>query len=257
MLELAYSRQEYLGRLLEGPAWKRDLIHDLNDSRSTVDRVVSSLSDMGLITKTESGYVTTYSGQLMLDAVREAAAVAKTAEKGAELLNHFGTDAPRNHQFLVGADIVSMEQDSPAMVLRRLSGLVRSADKIRGVAVTANNDGFTQMLLEDTLDEETLKSRFVITADVLRHLVESFPGRVDQLISSPRATVAVANDLPFAWYLLDDGETLTANLAVHGPYENFLGYISNDSPPAVEWLATLFDRVERSATPLAEYELQN
>lgn len=253
MLELAHSRQEYLERMLEGPAWKRDLIADLDDSRSTVDRVVGSLSEAGLVTKTDSGFVTTHTGRLMLDAVEEATAVAQTAETGSELLNHLPMDT-LNHRFLIGAEIVSMEKDSPATVLRHLSNQVRSADELRGVSITANNDEFIQMILEDTLDKGTLTVRFVITPHILRHLSEAFPERIDQLIASPNAKVSVAEDLPCAWYMTDDGDALTANLTVHGPYDNFLGFISNDHPAAVEWLEGLFEQLERDATPLAEYE---
>lgn len=254
MLELARSRRAYLTRMLKDPAWKRDLIDDLDDSRSTVDRVVTSLEDARLIRKTESGFVTTHTGRLMLDTVEEATAAAQAATEGAELLNHLPIDAPRNHRFLIGADVVSMDQESPATVYDRLADKVESAERLRAGAISANNNEFIQLILENTLDSGTLSIRCVITAEVLRHIAAEFPERIDQVIAHNDSTITIVEQLPFAWYVLDDGERQTANLVIHGPYDNFLGYITNDHPAAVEWLDSLLATRERAGTPLAEYE---
>lgn len=94
MLETALARRDYLERLAEAPAWKRTLIDDLGDSRSTVDRAVETLQDVGLVERTEDGFRTTYAGRVLLDTATEASGGAADGGAAGESSPATSADGP-------------------------------------------------------------------------------------------------------------------------------------------------------------------
>jgi predicted transcriptional regulator len=253
MLDLALARQAYLERLAERPAWKRDLIDDLGDSRSTVDRAIEALTDAGLVVERDDGFATTYVGRVLLDTVTEATAIAETAGAAAELAANLPADAPRDHRFFAGGEVVSMDRFPPAQVVERITESLAAADRVRGAAVAPNSEQFIEVLYQRTVVEEELRMELLLPASLFPALFERYADRLAASLESEWLTFRVIDDPPYALYLMTADGATTAQLVVHGPHDNFLGYVENDSEAAVEWLEGRYADYRRRSRPLGEF----
>ena len=251
MLDLAFTRRQYLVRLSDGPARIRDLVDEFEHSRSTVNRAVRALEADRLVERGADGYEATYARRILLDAVDEAVAVAEAVETANGVLNELPS-SPRNHRFFADAEMVTIAETSPAAVLSRLQRVAEAADRLRGASIAANDEQFVSTLYRRTVVEESLELSYVMTESVADYLAAESPERARSIVEAG-LEVNVVTDLPFAWYLSTvDGRT-TAYLAIHGDKGNFLGYAANDDPDAVAWLADLFDAEHERGTSLAAY----
>jgi predicted transcriptional regulator len=253
MLDTALSRRDYLERLAEAPAWKRDLIDDLGDSRSTVDRAVDTLQDSGLVERTDEGFRTTYAGRVLLDTVREATAIADTAGAATGLLDHLPIDAPRDHRFFDDATVESMADRSPSVVLNRITESLAAADRVRGGAVATNSDEFIDVIRRRTLVEGDLQVELLLPESTAAQVAADYTAIIEESLDSDHVTLQVVDDLPFAFYLMTADGATDAQLLAHGPYGNFLGYVENDTPVAVDWLEALFVDHRREARPFRAF----
>ncbi|KOX96876.1 MarR family transcriptional regulator [Halorubrum tropicale] len=255
MLDLAFSRRQYLVRLADGPARIRDLVDAFEHSRSTVNRAVRALEADGLVERGADGYEATYAGRILLDTVDEAVAVAEAVETANGVLNELPS-SPRNHRFFADAEVVTIAGTPPATVLSRLQRVVEAADRLRGASIAANDERFVSTLYRRTVVEESLELSYVLTESVAEYLAAESPERARSIVEAG-VEVSVVTDLPFAWYLSTVEGRTTAYLAIHGDRDNFLGYAANDDPDAVAWLADLFEAEGGRGTPLAAYYRAN
>ena len=253
MLDLVLDRRRYLDRLSARPAWKRDLVDEFDDSRSTVDRAVDALEDADLIQRTEDGYETTYTGELLLETANEALAVAATATEWGEVINEFDTEGPREYRFFAGADVVTMSEFPPAVVWERVRAVVEESDQLRGGAFAPNDEEFMSAVHRRAVVEGSLDASLVVTEVVAEYLAAEMPTRTGDALDCGNITISVVTDLPFAWYIGTNEGRTRGYLTIHGAHDNFVGYAVNDDATAVEWLVSLFETHRDRGTPLAAY----
>ena len=67
MREIIAKRRSVLKVLNDEPLWKPELDEQLDVSRSTINRAVNELAEIGLIERIENGYTSTMAGELGLD----------------------------------------------------------------------------------------------------------------------------------------------------------------------------------------------
>jgi DNA-binding transcriptional ArsR family regulator len=253
MLEIALERRTYLERLADGPAWKRDLIDDLGDSRSTVDRAIAALTDAGLVERTDEGFRLTYSGHVMLEAVTEARAVGETVAAADGTLNHLPTDSPRDHRFFADAELTLMVDTPPATVLRATTDVLDGADRFLGASFVANDERFVDRLYEQTVETGTMEAEFAVTGSLASWVNDRYPSRTQRFVENDHFRGYVVDSLPHAFYLAErDGET-TAYIEVHAEQDNVVGFVENDAPWAVSWLRSRWDATVADAVPLGTY----
>jgi predicted transcriptional regulator len=253
MLEVAVQRQDFLELLARGPVHKRDLIDELGHSRSTVDRAIDSLTEAGLVERVDGEFVATYSGRLLLDQLTETRAVAETVTAAGATLNHLPTDVQRESRFFVDADVVSVENSSPAEVLRGITEVLEQSDRFRGASFVANDDRFIDAIYERTVERTAMEVEFLLTPSLAAWLAANYPERMRPLARSDHLACHVIESLPQAFYLAErEGET-TAYLGVHGDQGNFVGYVENDTAAAVSWVESRWTAARDGATPLAPH----
>ncbi|QAU14283.1 MarR family transcriptional regulator [Halorubrum sp. BOL3-1] len=251
MLDLAIARRQYLDRLADGPVRIRDLVDEFDHSRSTVNRAISALEEAGLVERGPDGCETTYAGRILLDTVDEARSVAETVETSNGVLDELPA-TPQNHRFFADADVVTIEEASPATVLARMIRVVEEADRLRGASLAANDERFVETLYRRVVVEGSLELSYVVTEPVAAHLADEMPELTRSIVDAG-VEVVVVSELPFAWYLATVNGRTTAYLAIHDDRDNFLGYAANDDPDAVGWLTGMFDAQLERGTPLAAY----
>ena len=184
MFQIALARRQYLDRLADGPTRIRDLVEEVDHSRSTVNRAIRALEDEGLVERGADGYETTYSGRILLDAVDEALAVAGTVEGSNGVLDELPA-TPRNHRFFADAEVVTVDEESPATVLARMIRVAEEADRLRGASIAANDERFVSTVYRRAVVEGTLELSYVVTEAVAGYLASELPERARDETSEP------------------------------------------------------------------------
>jgi predicted transcriptional regulator len=250
-LRLVSRRRDVLERLCGQPAWKRDLVDDLPYSRSTVDRAIADLSAESLVAKGDGGYVTTLTGRLFLDVVDEASETLATLRAANDWLGHLPPDAPVSPALFADAQVVTSTSPSPSDCLDAAVESLRTADRVRGLSVADNDPRWPRTLYERSVGAESLVADLVMTAEMADYVLDDYADWIPGYRESDALRVRVRETLPFGLFLLDHGDETEVHLFVHDDDAAVVARVSNDTPAAVAWAESLFERTFEAAQPLA------
>lgn len=251
-LNLALKRRKYLRVLTEHNMWKRDLVQELPDSRSTVNRSISELTEAGLVIESSSGYTATQSGRVLLATVEDSLDISSTIESESELLNNLPHCAPVAPEFFIGVHVAASGPPSPIAAVEGIHDVLANAEEVRGVSIADNDTDFVDTLYTRSVELGELDMDLLLERNLAHHIVSHYPEMVAKSFQTGNISIGVVDDVPYTIYLMtEDGQT-TAFLIVHGDSREFLGYLSNDSEPAVEWATSVYESFLDSATPLQE-----
>lgn len=243
LVSLLVERADFFEALADGPHDKRTLADELDTSRSTVDRVLRTFVNTGIVHRRDSGYELTLPGRCALDAFDRYERTIEGLSDAQELLSMLPSDAPIDPVFLVGADVYTSTPDIPDGVIQQLFASVSDSEYFAGVAPVAlvgQLRGFTdaanrggtavEMVIEDDLFEKLLDvpdSREVIVGQLRRESANLY-----------------RTDIPFGFGLwITDDE---AGIVVYTD-TGVGGLALNDDPDAVAWATTLFESVREDA----------
>jgi len=254
LLSLAERRRPYLSLLSAGPEHKRDVIDELGDSRSTVDRAIERLADRGLVDRTDDGaWTATTKGELLLETVEETRACVESIAAGADLLAHLPCDEPVPPALFRDAAVDIADGPTPLAIAERVRDTVATATGIRGFAVADHGAGVNEDILASTFGDDGFEFDYVFD----RSLVEGMQPAEDvswaELTDPPNAHATVASDLPFGLMLTehDDGPRLT--IVVYDDRNVVQGQVQTDNPEAVAWGSDVFERYRERGTPLTTW----
>jgi predicted transcriptional regulator len=243
LADVLSKRRECLAALVEGPRDKRDLVATLDIPRSTLDRAIRELEEVGLVVYDEGQYRATTTGRLALeehDRYRES--LASFAAAGTTLAS-LPEDTLLGSAFLRGARVVESEPYAPDGVVAELLESVRTAEVVRGVApvaMTGHTDEFRTVATDGGGRLE-----LVFAPAVFDHLASAQTQGLLDAIESP-AVDFYRGELPFSFglWLADDRE---AGVVVYDE-TGIRGVVANDTEAAIRWARDQYDRVARTAT---------
>jgi predicted transcriptional regulator len=236
------SRRRALLERLHGGTWtKRDLVGEVEASRSTVDRALRRLEALNLVSYEGGGYRLSLSGRLALGAYDQFAARAESVVAAGDLVSHLPPDAPVAPSMLTDAELVlEGAKKGPTEVLReRLS----RAGRVRALA----------RVYDETLSEGLLPRSMAGEAEVdvllSRRGVESANGADGLRRAGEAGVVRRVESAPYGLFVLGDGEE--ACLAVYDRENNLRGVMRNDAPRAVSWADDLLAEYDETARPVS------
>ncbi|WP_255169012.1 helix-turn-helix transcriptional regulator [Natrononativus amylolyticus] len=251
-----HSRIELFGALEHGPLEKPELEAALGCSRSTVDRAVRDLESAGLLTRTEGGYELTLYGRLLVD--RYLACLDDAAEivPAGPLLSSLPPEAPMAATFLDGASVVRSTPPVPHQPVSEFERLLGRADRLRGLSCCISQST-TPRLLADRVLEGSLAADLVVCEDLASYALE--PSRracTRALLETEGYRLHRVESLPYGLVLLEiDGDHRVV-LFVYGDENDVLGTIHNDTPEAVAWAESVYERYRADAETLSADRLE-
>ncbi|MFC6716634.1 hypothetical protein ACFQGT_01985 [Natrialbaceae archaeon GCM10025810] len=132
IVEPLSHRRDLLERLLEGPATKPVLVDDLDCFRSTVDRAVRELEDLGFVAREGGTHRITAAGRLAVDQYRDCVGALESVEAATDLLAYVPPDAPLSLSMLEGARTWTPQPHAPNEAFEEIEHRLPDADRLRG-----------------------------------------------------------------------------------------------------------------------------
>lgn len=248
-IEVLVRRADVLRVLSDGQRPKRELVHEVSVSRSTVDRAVRVLESHGFVDRND-GVSLTLRGRLALDAYEGLEDTIDAVGEAGDVLDPLSADATFDTRLLRDATIVRPTPVSPQRPYVSYQRLVEDAEAVRGFApvVLENNvPKFREKIVEDGIDAD-----LTVAPDALEELVSEHADAVEAALDTGHLTLRRATEtLEYALMLVEQPECTYACALVYDE-NGFAGTISNDSPDAIRWAEGVYERLRTEARPLHE-----
>lgn len=253
VLTLVADRIDVL-TLLEGERLrKRDVVDELDYSRSTVNRVIARLADEGLVDDAPRGCRTTAVGSLVADQYRTYVASGGDVVRSREVLEALPPDVDLDPVVLADAEIATPEGPNPyepyhavERVLKRpqsgTDGRVRvyvpAFSNPRGIALAR------QLATEIPVD-------VVFGDELLTELRADFPEELERLFELERFTGYRTSVGPAYSLVLADAESGSEGVVViHTEDRNLAGTVVTRNAEALAWIERRFSSIRASSDRL-------
>jgi predicted transcriptional regulator len=239
-------RSDVLAALAE-PKAKRDLVAELDRSRSTGDRAVRELAAEDLVV-CEDGYRRTAAGRLAFELYEALLADLDSVAAASELLRPLPSAAPMSPAMLRGARIEVAEAPSPSTVVDPVYELFTRAEAVQAFSVAVARPDYADDIRDRLLAGE-FEVECVYEEGVVEYARAEREGFAEFVADAP-VEPYVHPDLPYALRLFDLPEGRTAAITVYDDEQLPKGVVINGSPEACEWAAAVFDRYRDAAAAL-------
>lgn len=248
LLEVVGRRHELVAALEGGPATKPELVEAVGVSRSTVDRAVRELESRGVVERRNGAYRLTLFGVMVLEefeAFRDRLAGLHRAEP---LLASLPRDAPLESVALADAEVVTAARTEPYRPVDRHFELVGRADQT-DVIGTALSPQYVSTYRERVVDGG-MRLRAALPEDVMARLVTEYDDQLGEMLATGRVRLReLPEPPPFSLAVVRAPESTHLGVLVYGP-DGVKGYVRNDSPAAIAWGRTCFERYWSGGTPI-------
>lgn len=232
---------------LDQPREKRDLLDDVDVSRSTMDRAIRELESLGLVDRND-GYHLTVTGRLVFELFEGLFSDLDDVGAARELLGHLPRDAPMSPAMLRGARVEVAESPSPTSVLEHVLELFREAERMRAFSVAISRPDYADDIRDILLSDE-LPVECIYTPDIVefgRENRENF----EEFVAEAPVDPYVHPDLPYALRLADLPDGKAVAITIYDEVWTPRGVLLNDTDAAYDWAADLFERRREAADPL-------
>lgn len=257
MIELVRRRGEALETLRHRTWAKRELVSELDVSRSTVNRAISELTGAGLVCRVAGGYRTTALGASLLDAYRQFRTDANRATSGAAA--NVSATAPATlvppPSVLAVADTVAAAE-SPAAADRAVGDepvrcRMEGVDRLRAMVETFDSAAQFQVC-HDLVVERDAPVTLLVNETELRRLRDTHRERLRRLAGHDACRVLVGETPDACLRIADRGDGRLAVLTMRTPDGDPVGVIESDHDTALWWARETFDDYAAAATDVTD-----
>lgn len=243
------KRHDILTAISEQPRGKPKLVDAVGTSRSTIDRGVSDLEEVGCIKRDGNKYILTTKGKLALREANEFSKVTGSLSEGTDTINQLSVDAEVGREFLKGLSVTAADTHVPDATLSMTNDIVRSSSKLVGLAPVALAS--YPKVLGDAVEDRGLQAELVVERDVLASLYQVCRSEVSRLFSHENVTIWVSDDpLPYPlWIAEGDGEDTAGITVLQGGLK---GILLNRTEAGVDWARKTFTDYRQGTEKFAE-----
>jgi tetratricopeptide (TPR) repeat protein/predicted transcriptional regulator len=250
LLELVAEREDILYTLTGGPLAPRDIIDDVDISRSTFNRAIRELDGAGLVDRSEGNCALTLTGQLALDRYRAARREIEGVVAAERALDPLDPDAPVDPTVLVDAETYLADDPTPYRPKERLHEVVRTADRYRAVLPALDDPRHARLLYEHVVTDG-LPAKIVVTEELADSLADEFPRQLAAMAETDGFDLH-AGDVPaFGLVAAEDGNKTQVALAVFSD-QGIHAVVIADTDQAYRWADTLLKGYRDRSTPVTD-----
>ena len=251
-IETLGKRAEFL-ELLDGePLHKRDMVEQLDHSRSTVDRAISTLGDAGFVERVTQGFVTTQSGRLAVTRYRSFLAETDAILTNRAVLEPLPPTEDLPASLLTAGDV--HETRGSYRLLEAIADAIEDAGGYRAILPRLVDSRHLRMCHARAVRDD-LSVSLVAPSALLTRLKTEFPALLGELADVPAFDAAVGETPPYGLLLVEDSsgepsEVLVVTYADAG----IRGFCRSADPETLAWARERFESVRSSATDLSGYQ---
>lgn len=252
LLDLITDRKDTLAYLAETSAYKRDMVEDLEVSRSTVDRAVSELMDMKLIWRSDSGYEITKKGEIGLETVRSTLDTLETLDKATELLQWLPENTEIPPCVIEQGDVYLSEPPAPVSPIDRGISRLKKCRKVIALSYSDTQPEFNEIFLERIFDEQ-FTAEIIFRETLADHLLSQHQEYIGDLLERDTLRFWVSDSITFALFIFYMDDDTFVHLVSHGSSGEYRGHIETSLPTAVEWAESYFSKIKSESQSTQEY----
>lgn len=250
VLDHRYSMLRYLA---DSPASKPKLVDGLETSRSTVDRAINDLVEIGCVTSENGEYRPTTAGHLAMREHRRYRETTHAVSETTDFINHLPSDTGLDTSLLEQATVTMSKEHAPEQALTPTIDIFERATHMRGLAPVVLN--FYPNLISNQLAESDLTVEIIAETDVVTTLPD-IPNTGDVSLSDAEglSLYETDSDIPYALWLMETPTETYAGITAYdsgGP----AGVLINDTDAAVQWTETQYEQFRESAQLISASEL--
>lgn len=242
------NRRLELLAALEERQHKRDLLEELDVSRSTLDRAVRELETLGLVAR-DDGYQLTATGRLVCELFEGFLADLEDVAAAGDLLRPLPPDVPLSPVLLRGATVEEAEPPSPVRAFAPIDDLIADCDRARGFAVAATRPVDLLDRLERRVADGA-RFEWLFTPEMADYLRETHAERLATLRDSGRFDAHVREGLPYGLGLVVVGDRHYTYVTLYDDDHTVRGAIVNDGIEAYSWAEHVYRSYREDATPM-------
>ena len=245
--EVLARRHRLLARLAEGRADKPTLVSDLPVARSTVDRGIRDLEEVGCVERVDGGFRASAAGRAALDAFEEYVDATDGVVEAACLLAHLPPDVSLPPRVLADADVQTAEDHAPEQVVAPIADSARNADRVQATAPVLYSRYLDNLVV---VVESGVEFEAVVARPVVETARDFDPDKVERLDRSDNYDSYITEtDLPYAVMITESADEAAMALVVYDGGAP-RGVLVNDTDPAVEWAREHYRAVRAEAEPV-------
>jgi predicted transcriptional regulator len=248
VMALVANRIDLLS-LLEGTRLrKREIVDELDHSRSTVNRAITTLADAGLVDDAPRGCQTTFVGSLMADQYREYEDTVSDIVRARDVLTPLPAVADLPPTVLTGAEIVTPEGPRPYHAVEEVLQRPGADGRLR-VYVPAFSNPRSFELAKRLV--RTFPVEIVFTDELLAELNPDFTDEVEALLELERFAGYRTADGPRYTLAIADSESGSEGVIVtHTEERNLGGVIVTSDADALDWMERRYSEIRAASEPL-------
>lgn len=243
LLETVARRACVIKHLMEDRADKRELEATLDVSRTTVDRAVSSLSEVGCIAQRDGKWHVTLFGQLAYEEYEQLTANYEALTAAQPLLSHLPLEAPVDVDLLADAEISLAEPPAPHGLVTQLEDLLEHSDQIRGLSPVALPSYVP--LFYHHIVERGVETDLILDSDLVEYLWATHSREMDGVLDTDNGMIWWLEQKPPFGFVLIDAEVVW--FAVYDEDGSLKGTLINDTDAAVTWATEAFHSYRQQA----------
>jgi predicted transcriptional regulator len=254
--ETVRKRADVLESLSDEAAGKPALVERLGVSRSTVDRAVDDLVDIGLVRRVDSEYRMTPQGRMALDIHEEYVDLTDALGGAAPVLDALPTGAPFPRSMVETGTVRLAQPHAPESAITEALDALASAERLRVFSPVVKSS-YVRPVAEEVVGRG-LDVDLVLGAEASESLVAlaEVTDAVEDLVDAPSFTLhRTDRDLPFLLYLLLGGESDATGVTVHEG-GGIVGSVTTRDEAAVSWARGLYEEVAADAEAVPPSSLE-
>ncbi|PSQ56986.1 hypothetical protein BRD18_08050 [Halobacteriales archaeon SW_7_71_33] len=244
-MDLVGRRADFLAYLAEEPAEKRDLIDELDHSRSTVDRATNDLQEADLVRYTGGAYETTAVGVVALEQYRTHIDRSGDVRAAREALDPLSPEECLDPAMVVDASVTVVDGPRPYGALEPLRSALAGATRIRALLPDIADSRLVDAYRERAVDGADVE--LVFGPDLRKGLARQFPGTCRATARAEHCTVYEAPVPPFGVVVTEEDGVASVSVVVYTDCGSVHALLHVGTRDAVGWAENVHESVVAEA----------
>lgn len=240
LIEIVVSRYDILLQIEQGAREKRNLVENVESSRTTVDRSIRELEDANILRRQNGICEFTRYGKIVYDRLSEVVETCERLRAAPELLSTLPSDVPIGSTIADATEVETTPERAPAVPFKNLDPPPNS-DVVRvGLSMLFSQQ--LDLILEQLDRGASLE--LVVHSDLVDPIERNFPEILSHLAANSSPIHVMDEFPPFGLTIFDSAEV---RVSVHQEGSGLRGVIRNDRPEAVDKSISIFERYKRES----------
>lgn len=227
--------------LHHGPREAKDLVENLDMSRSTLHRTTRSFVESGLLRESDAGFELTGFGRSVADEVTQFRSRVASANKLEEFLNTVeATEVDVPTERFSDADVIHPKPRQPHFAVKRIIELIEQSESVRMFS-SIISPFYVDVAYREIMDGTEID--VVFDQQVIDIIASEYADRATEAARTGMFEISVRDELPFELFVFDD----RIGMAAHDDNGIARVFVEADSPEAIEWAEDVYQSYRDAA----------